>query len=81
MARPQKYRPWLEPLEDRLAPALFTVTSTADTGVGSLRAAVDAANSVGGSSTITVAPAVAGQTITLTGNDTIHPFDFGPTAW
>jgi hypothetical protein len=45
-----------------------------------LRAAIDAANLAGGTSTITFAPAVAGATIILTGNDTTNPFAFGPTA-
>ena len=72
--------PRLEVLEDRLAPASFTVVNTADSGFGSLRAAVDAANIFGGSNTINFAPAVAGQTITLAANDTNHPLAFGPTA-
>ena len=37
-------RPVVETLEDRLSPATFTVINTADTGAGSLRNAVDAAN-------------------------------------
>lgn len=74
-------RPCLEVLEDRLAPAAFVVTNTADSGTGSLRAAIDAANAAGGSNTITFAPAVAGQTITASANDTNHPFAFGPTAF
>jgi hypothetical protein len=77
---PARRRPRLEVLEDRLAPASFTVVNTADSGFGSLRAAVDAANIFGGNNTINFAPAVAGQTITLAANDTNHPFAFGPTA-
>ena len=77
---PARRRPRLEVLEDRLAPASFTVVNTADSGFGSLRAAVDAANIFGGSNTINFAPAAAGQTITLAANDTNHPFAFGPTA-
>src|SRR5207237_402001 len=38
------YRPALEPLELRLAPATFTVLNTADTGAGSLRQAILDAN-------------------------------------
>lgn len=75
-----RVRPWLEALEDRLAPASFLVLNSADTGAGSLRAAVDAANAVGGNNTITFAPGVFGQTITLSSNDTNNPFAFGPTA-
>ena len=79
--RTPRRRPCLETLEDRTAPALFTVTTTADTGTGSLRAAVDSANSTGGSNTITFAsPLTGGQTITLTSNDTTNPFALGPTA-
>jgi parallel beta-helix repeat protein len=46
MRPPPPRRPRLsaEPLEDRLAPATFTVTNTNDAGDGSLRAAVLAAN-------------------------------------
>ncbi len=78
---PARFRPALETLEDRLAPAAFVVMDTADSGSGSLRAAIDAANAAGGSNTITFAPAVAGQTITASANDTTHPFAFGPTAF
>jgi hypothetical protein len=45
--RVQRFRPRLEQLEDRLAPAVFVVTTTADSaaaGSGSLRAALSAAN-------------------------------------
>lgn len=35
-----RHAPWLELLEDRLTPAVLTVTSLADSGVGSLRAAI-----------------------------------------
>ncbi|MCE9565608.1 MAG: hypothetical protein K8U57_26600 [Planctomycetes bacterium] len=53
------------------------MTNNADLGVGSLRAAVDAANALGGTNSITIP---AGQIITLTSNDTLNPFAFGPTA-
>src|SRR6266849_11032246 len=77
----RRARPWLERLEDRLAPASFTVLNNHDSGTGSLRAAVDAANAALGSNTITfAAPLTGGETITLTSNDTNHPFAFGPTA-
>jgi hypothetical protein len=61
----------------------FLVTTNADSGAGSLRAAVAAANAPdqAGNNTITFASALTGgQTITLTGNDTNNPFAFGPTA-
>jgi len=45
-------RPALELLEDRTAPAGFTVTSTTDSGAGSLRQAILDANTAGGSNTI-----------------------------
>ena len=64
-----------EPLEDRATPAIFTVTSTADSGPGSLRQAVLAANATSGvADTITFDPAVfsTAQTIQLsTGQMTI----------
>jgi hypothetical protein len=40
---PQAIQPRLEPLEDRWLPSIFTVTSIADNGPGSLRAALAAA--------------------------------------
>ncbi len=40
-----RFRPRLEPLEDRWLPSVLTVTSTADSGPGSLRAEIAAANS------------------------------------
>lgn len=43
----------------------FVVTSNADSGPGSLREAIDAANIDGGPSTITFDPGLAGQTIAL----------------
>jgi hypothetical protein len=59
------------------------VLNNADSGAGSLRAAVDAANlpANAGSNTITFAATLTGgQTIALTSNDTNNPFAFGPTA-
>lgn len=46
------FRPAVEGLEDRLAPATFTVTNTKNTGAGSLRAAITAANAATGADTI-----------------------------
>src|SRR5438132_970337 len=45
-ARPRA-RIWLQPLENRLAPAQLVVTSSADSGTGSLRAIMATANSNG----------------------------------
>jgi predicted outer membrane repeat protein len=48
-------RPNLEALELRLTPSTFTVTTTADDGSsGSLRGAINAANSAGGAQTVTM---------------------------
>lgn len=46
------FRPRLDGLEDRLAPATFTVTNTNDNGAGSLRAALNSANNTAGADTI-----------------------------
>jgi hypothetical protein len=60
----RRVRPWVESLEDRLAPATITVLTTGDaTGsltpvaagvftAPTLRAAIDGANSLGGADTI-----------------------------
>ncbi len=62
-------RPRLEALEDRLAPATFTVFNLNDSGAGSLRQAIISADSAGGANTIafdTVATTGPGlQLITL----------------
>ncbi|GDY06828.1 hypothetical protein LBMAG52_03140 [Planctomycetia bacterium] len=69
---------WLERLEDRIVPAIITVTSAADDGSGgiTLREAIEAANTgttvdgavgTSGADTIQFAPVLAGQTITLGG--------------
>jgi hypothetical protein len=59
----------VECLEDRLAPAAFTVTNANDGGPGSLRAAVAQANSLPGGDAIVFAPQLARQTISLTTAD------------
>jgi predicted outer membrane repeat protein len=60
------FRPTLERLEARIVPATLTVTTTADSGVGSLRAEVAAASA---GDTIVFGPQVAGQTIGLMTGD------------
>jgi hypothetical protein len=58
-------RAWLvEPLEGRVVPATITVTSLADAGAGTLRAAIAQANLDAAQDTITFAPSVTG-TISL----------------
>ena len=55
-ARPRAWRYWfraeLEALETRVTPSTFTVSTTADSGAGSLRQAITDANTAGGSNTI-----------------------------
>jgi len=50
--RRNKNRLFLEPLEDRRVPAIFTVVNTNDAGAGSLRAAINAANNQAGADTV-----------------------------
>jgi hypothetical protein len=52
MRRSHRSRLRVESLEDRLAPATFTVTNINDAGAGSLRAAVTAANATAAADTI-----------------------------
>ena len=58
-----RFRPRLEALEGRWLPSTLTVMNNLDTGAGSLRAAIAAANS---GDKIVFAPSLNGQTITLT---------------
>jgi hypothetical protein len=53
----------VEPLEDRLAPATFTVKSTADAGPGTLRQALAMSNATPGVDVITFAIGSGAQTI------------------
>ncbi|MBN9519147.1 hypothetical protein J0H58_11610 [bacterium] len=59
----------LEPLEDRLTPATYTVDTTADAGPGSLRQAILDANLNPGPDTVAFAIGAAGslQSIELVG--------------
>src|SRR5262245_49736647 len=93
---PARFRPALEALEDRLAPATYRVLTNGDAPGGAitptgnaneftaatLRTAIDAANaSVGVADTIVFDLPAGQQTITTVLNDTTHPFAFGPTAF
>ncbi len=57
----------VEQLDDRIVPSTFTVHNLADSGAGSLRAAIVAANTNPGADLIRFAPAARDGTITLTG--------------
>lgn len=69
----------IEPLESRIAPAAFVVTTLSDTAAsGTLREAVTAANIAGGASTITFRPGLHGTLnlsagpLVITGDVTIN---------
>jgi len=64
--KPSRARLGLEALGDRIVPSTFHVTTLADAGPGSLRAAVAGANAHAGADTIDFQPGLAG-TIALTG--------------
>src|SRR5262249_15583609 len=75
---PARRRPIsFESLEDRLAPATFTVLNTSDSGVGSLRQAIADAAASAGPDTISFDASLAGKTIAPTSNDPNG--SFGPT--
>src|SRR5262249_56177908 len=69
---PRHCRPSLEALEDRAVPSLLTVTNLANSGPGSLRAAVTQANMTPAADTIVFAPGLHG-TITLASEIAITP--------
>src|SRR5262245_60576874 len=73
---PPRPRLGVEGLEDRTVPATFTVTTTADSGDGSLRQAILDANAQAGADVIRFAPSFSAgpQTITLTGGE-LHVTD------
>src|SRR5262249_38682295 len=76
--RPARFVPRLEALEDRVVPSTLTVTNNADSGAGSLRAQIAAANP---GDTIDFAPYV--HSITLTGGQLVIAKDLtidGPGA-
>jgi hypothetical protein len=58
----------IERLEDRTVPSTFTVRNLADSGLGSLRAAITAANLNPGADVVTFAPSLGG-TVTLTSGE------------
>lgn len=63
-----RFRPQLETLEGRDVPSTLTVTNILDSGAGSLRAEIAAAQP---NDTIVFAPSLKGQTITLTGGELV----------
>ncbi len=60
------YQQTAENLEDRTLLTAFTVMNANDSGTGSLRSAIEAANANSGADTISFDAALAGQTIILT---------------
>lgn len=78
----EQFRPRLEALEERSVPAVFPVTTLADSGPGSLRQAILDANASPGPDEIEFAQAVRG-TITLTSGQLVVTGDLtvkGPGA-
>ncbi len=79
----RRFVPRLELLEGRAVPSTFHVTTTADSGPGSLRTAVAAANANPGLDRIVFDPSLSGQTITLTSGELMVTDDLrinGPVA-
>jgi hypothetical protein len=61
----RRFRPVVEMLEDRTAPATFSVTSAVDAGAGTLRQAILSANSAAGADIITIDLGAGLHTINL----------------
>ncbi|OWK43777.1 choice-of-anchor Q domain-containing protein [Fimbriiglobus ruber] len=86
MSKPRHFSPprrlRLESLEDRCTPAVYTVTSAADSGAGSLRNAIALANAAPDADTITFDPSLIGQTISLAtiGDTSAGPADLAITS-
>src|SRR5262245_40008367 len=74
--RPLGFRPSMDALEDRTVPAPLVVTTTADSGTGSLRAAITLAEVLPDPDVIVFDPAVAGKTIALS---TVGDTSIGPS--
>lgn len=72
----KRFRPQLETLEDRMAPATFFVTNINDSGAGSLRQAIISANQASGTDTINFSIGAGAKTITPA---TALPTITGPT--
>src|SRR5262245_38381593 len=66
--KPARARPGLESFDGRIVPSTFHVTTRADSGAGSLRAAGARANTHPGADTIDFASGLTG-TIALTGGE------------
>ena len=69
-APPVRFRPAVDPMEDRTLLSTLTVKNANDSGPGSLRAAVNTANQVSGDS-ILFDSSLAGKTIKLTGGELV----------
>jgi hypothetical protein len=68
--RPARFRPIVEVLEDRAVPSVYHVTTSADSGAGSLRAAIAQANGNPAADNIIVFDdSLLGRTILLTGGE------------
>ncbi len=80
--RPARTRLSIEQLDDRIVPSTFAVQNLADSGAGSLRAAIVAANTNPGADIVAFSPSVRG-TVTLTSGELLITDDLridGPGA-